>query len=443
MTHIIPPHLLERLDHAGIRTLTNEELIEHSKHFRNSIRIGVERKTAPVSTDGGLLAFPTHVEPITPESVQALPIGTVAIVAACGGTNWIFQQATVTAMGEVSLSEGFIRPIPPEERTHTFASLVDLIAEEIINVAKEYNLLNIANLPIAISFGFPQTNIILENGDVDARINKPVLPKFWHITDCNGDLTPEQQPSLANLLRASLMAKGMTSIGRIVFVNDTVGVALDMQHPGKDLPVGFVFGTGTNAALYVANSDKGILNLEAGAAKMMPIDSALQYMIDAKLVPYASSNIEYWTGGGYLPARVAAGVEMLNDAFTDPKQIQTVLLKTFNQAILSEIAEGESPRKNEFHVGPSEYVLLKEIARRVLAEAGQCIGLMIGSVILESGVYTGEWMVPYEGSLMKKAYSVQNTALKVVNLLVPGATIIPYHASGMVGVAKLAMVRSR
>ncbi|MCW1929838.1 MAG: hypothetical protein KIH62_000815 [Candidatus Kerfeldbacteria bacterium] len=442
MAYTISAQLQQKLDHSGIRSMTSEELRERFEHFRETIRIGAQRTTAPTSTDGGLLAFPTHVPPMNGEGVRALPLGTAAIAAACGGTNWIFQKATVTALGEVALSEGFIRPIPPEQRTHTFASLVNLIASEVVNVAKEYGLMEVEKLPIAISLGFPQTNIRLDNGDIDARINKPILPKFWKITDCNGELAPEQQPSLAAMLRAELTRLGVRSVGRIVFVNDTVAVALDAQHPGKDLAVGFVFGTGTNAAMD-SRTEKGLLNLEAGAAKIMPIDSALQYMIDKELVPYSSSNIEYWMGGGYLPARVAAAVEMVRESFTDPEQVKTVLLQSFNQALLSEIAEGFSPRKNEFHVGPSEYTLLKEIARRVLVEAGQCIGLMIASVVAELGVETGEWMIPYEGSLMAKAYSVQDAAQKVIRELLPNATLTPYKASGMVGIAKFAMVSSR
>lgn len=440
MSHTLLSSIVQHLDHAGIRAMTPEELHERFTHFRSAIRIGAQRKTAPVSTDGGLLAFPTFVPPIDSATLQALPLGTTAIACACGGTNWIFQKATVVAPGVVDLSEGFIRPIPPEQRTHTFASLVALIASEIVNVAREYGLMDVEKLPIAISLGFPQTNVLLENGDIDARINKPVLPKFWKITDCDGDVAPEYQPSLAALLRAELAQRGIRSVGRIVFVNDTVAVALDAQHPGKDAAVGFVFGTGTNAAMD-SRSEKGILNLEAGAAKVMPIDAALQYMIDAELVPYASSNIEYWTGGGYLPARVAAGVELVKAEFTDPEQVKTVLLQSFNQALLSEIAEGVSPRKNEFHVGPSEYRLLQEIAQRVLAQAGQCIGLMIASVVAEAGIESGEWMVPYEGSLMAKAFGVQEAAMGVLHELLPGVTIVPYKASGMIGIAKLALTR--
>ncbi|HLD21498.1 MAG TPA: hypothetical protein VJB65_01215, partial [Patescibacteria group bacterium] len=436
---------LEKLNEIGFRPFEQTELQTLFTELKNAIHIGISRKGVPTSEDGGLLAFPTGVTPITQKDVERIPEGTAAIVCACGGTNWIFTKATRGKNGTVKLAEPYVRPIPKNQRQHTFASLTELFATEIFNVAQEYNLTETPNLPIAVSFGFPQTTVRTTNGDIDARVNRSNLPKFWKITDCDESLPPEKQPSLSRLLRVALRKKGMKSIGRIVFVNDTVAVALDVQHDGKDskdLPVGFVFGTGTNAAMD-GNSKKGIINLEAGHAKAMQADHVFEHMLKKKLVPGTIPVLEYWMGGGYLPARIAGAIWCMADYFADPKQMTKTILKNTNQALVSEIAQGVSPRKLGLHSGPSEYKTVSECARRTLIQAGQVIGVMIATVCAETGYTKGKVHVPYEGSLLNKGYLVEKTAQQTIHSLLPKSNIVPYKACGMNGVAKLAMLLSQ
>ncbi|MEK7540074.1 MAG: hypothetical protein AAB558_02395 [Patescibacteria group bacterium] len=53
---------------------------------------------------------------------------------------------------------------------------------------------------------------------------------------------------------------------------------------------------------------------------------------------------------------------------------------------------------------------------------------------------TGIVSSPFEGSVLGKGFEVKRQTLEVVKLLLPGLDLKPYEASGMVGVAKLAMV---
>lgn len=434
---------LERLSAAGIREYTREERHQFFIDLRKKISIGIKRTTAPTMTDGGLLAFPTGITPITGADTALIPANTPSITCACGGTNWIFTVARKQADGSVKKEEPFIKPIPEDQRQMPYAGWVSLFADEIMNVVKEYDLIAEPNLPIAISFGFPQTNIRMPNGDVDARLSSRILPKFWQVTDLNESLPPQDQPSLAGMLREALTQRGLKSIGNIVFVNDTVAVALDVQHQSKDrpdLPVGFVFGTGMNAA--VVGGEKGIVNLEVGSAEILAADRVLEEMQRRSLVPTLKPQIEYWVGGGFLVGRIAGGVASIADVFTDPEQLIRTMNGSTNQALVSDMAEESSPRQLELHVGPGEYPLVQEMARRTLTAAGQLIGVIIAAVCAEAGYSTGAVYVPYEGSLLAKGHGVQDVALKTVGELLPGSDVKPYKADGVIGVAKLAMVKS-
>lgn len=440
----IDDSLLTTLDAIGVKKYTSEELHIFFSALVEKIRVGIERAGAPTTTDGGLMALPTSIEPISWTQVDEVPNGTPVITAACGGTNWVFAVATKHKDGHMELSEPVVRPIPEHQRQHTFQSLVDLIADEILVVGQEYDLLSTADLPIAISFGFPQHNVRTEEGDIDARLTTKLLPKFWQVTDLDESLAVEDQQSLTSLLRAALITRGFSSIGSIVFVNDTVAVALDVQHDdGTDLPVGFVFGTGTNAAMW-GGTKKGIVNLEIGHADILSEDTTLHMMREHDLVPNTNTIMEYWMGGGYLPGRLAAAVLCMENQLLDDAQIAQSLLDSSNQAIISDLAaEDAHPQQLQLHVAPKDFLLLQEAARRVLAQAAQLIGIHIASVCSAVGYDSGLAHIPYEGSLLAKGYSVEKIALETVQQLLVGSNIQPYKASGILGIAKLALLKTQ
>lgn len=435
---------LQRLDTNQFRLFTQAELQTHYTNLRTAIQIGMNRNGEATTADGGLPAYPTTITPITHEDTALIPTGTQAIACACGGTNWMFSIAKKNEDGSITLSEPVVKPIPEKERIHTFESFTNLFATEIMNVVNEYGLNNETALPIAISFGFPHSTLRLPNGDMDARIVSNQLPKFWEITDYNDSLTLEQQPSLAGLLRTHLDQKGLKSIGPIVFVNDTVAVALDVEDNGRNaqtIPAGFVFGTGVNAAMYNGN-EKGIVNLESGHSSILPKDPVLLEMERRGFVPIKESDMEFWVGGGFLPHRMAGAISLLDDIFLDSPQLIASITQNSNQAIVSDIAEGTSARQLELHVGPNENEIVQEIARRALMMSGQLIGVMLAAVSAETGAPLEKAFVPYEGSLLQKGFKVKETALSTVQMLLPGSHIEPYKANGILGVAKLAMCKA-
>ncbi len=389
----------------------------------------------------GLLNIPSHVQPIFAQDIQQIPTGSVAITCACGGTNWIFTIARKEANGTFELEQGFIRPIPESERTHTFNSLMQIIADEIMNVIYTFHLESVDQLPIAISFGFPQSNIRVENGDVDARITSSSLPKLWRITDCDETRVAEDQPSLAGILRRILQDRGVHSIGRIVFVNDTTAVVLDVEPESSilTLPVGFVFGTGTNAAI-AGDVESGIINLESGHATVVPPDATTRIMQERGWIPSHAPWLEYWIGGAYLPKRVAAAILSERQRLTDAEQVVETILNTTQQTLLSDIASGESPKNIGFHIGPDEYTFIRDCVQTVLHHAGQLIGVTIAAVCSAVGYEGGSVHVPYEGSLYTKGFGIADVARHTTQTLIPGAEITLTHASGMRGVAKLALV---
>jgi hexokinase len=392
----------------------------------------------------GLSHITSRIQPVTQEQLDAIPVGSVAITCACGGTNWIFTITKKTAEGAFELEQGFIRPMPEAERVHTFASLVAIIADEIVRVVRAFDLQNLENIPIAISFGFPQVNMRTENGDIDARITQSTLPKMWRVTDCNPSTAAEQQPSLAKILRDELNKRDVHTNGRIVFANDTTAVVLDEESTEgvTTLPVGFVFGTGANSAVEGVGDD-GILNLESGRAQIVTGDDATRIMSERGWAQPGVVVLEHWIGGAYLPKRAAAAILAVADKLTDAEQVAKKILNSDQQTLLSDIASGESPKNFGLHIGPSEYPIIRSTTATVLQQAGQLIGVQIASVCSAAGYTGGKVVVPYEGSLYAKGHDIAATAMQTVQQLIPGADIHMTHVSGMRGVAKLALVLSQ
>ncbi len=429
----------ERFDDMRFRWFSHQEIRDIANRLSTAIQIGIDRQGIPTRADGGVLAIPSHVTAISQSQIAQLPEDAVAITAACGGTNWIFTLARKQADGTVILEEASSDEMPEGERTHTFDSLMDLIAGNVARVAKQYGVEAHPHLAIGISFGFPQTNLKQENGDIDCRITMSHLPKKWIVTDCDDSVPAEQQPSLSDLLRTKLTALGITSPGAITIINDTVAVSLDVQHV-DDLPVGFVFGTGTNAALFV-DSTKGILNLESGHMPMEP-DAVWEEMKRRGYITEERPVMEHWMGGGNLPYRIAAALYLVEDMVPNAARFAEMFINTENQALISHLASSDFSDLQFAGVTPEEEDVLRSVCRRVLTQAGQVIGIMSAVVAEHAGYKQGSAHFPFEGSLMKKGYNVQRTALDTAELLIPGHQLQPYVATGMIGVAKLAMVQT-
>lgn len=429
-----------RLDAIGLQPFTEEELRGLSLRLSRSISIGLARTGAPTTTDGGALAAPTGMQPITLEQVQQVPDGVRGITAACGGTNWVFAETRKEPSGQVTMGRSATRKFLENERQYTYDSFTEIIAEGIAGLAKECGLMNESTLPVSISLGFPQINTDTAEGDVDALLPRRKLPKFWVITDYDESVPALKQPSLAQLIKVKFTAKGISGVDQIVILNDTVAVALDVQHGGKDgadAPVGFVFGTGTNAALF-AGQKKGLVNLEIGHTEVMEQDKVLEVMQRHGWVPENRSYMEYWMGGAFLSARVMAAVELVGELVSDAAAINQQIAGSDNQSLVSELAQGGSAGLS---LADHDLKILQACSQRVLHQAAQLIGVHLVTVCQAAKAVTGAVSIPYEGSVLGKGFEVRQQALEVVKLLLPKMELKPYEASGMVGVAKLAMVR--
>ncbi len=433
----------KRLDEIGLRPFTADEVRELADRLSKSISIGLKRPGEPTNTDGGVLAAPTGVQHIKLAEVQKVPDHTRGITAACGGTNWIFAETQKEPNGQVTIGRSFVRKIPENERQHTYDSFTEIIADGIARVAKQCELLNEPTLPVSISLGFPQINTETADGDIDALIPRRKLPKFWEITDFTEAVPALQQPSLARLIKAKLKAKGVSGVGQLVMVNDTVAVALDVQHggdEGEDAPVGFVFGTGTNGALF-AGKKKGMVNLEIGHAEIMDQEPVLEVMQKRGWAPDTRPIMEYWMGGAFIPARVMAGVELLSEFVSDSKAINKQITGSQNQALISDMAKGRQSPLVGLSLLADDYMVAQLCAKRALHQAAQLIGVHLATVCQAVKYTEGIAFIPYEGSVLGKGHHVKRKALETAKLLLPQLELKPYEASGMVGVAKLALVR--
>lgn len=428
-----------RLDELGLRPFTDAELRDLSQRLRTTIDIGLNRQGEPVITDGGVLAAATGVQAITPTQVRSIPDGQRGITAACGGTNWIFAETRKQPDGQVVIGRSFVRTIPEQKRQHTFDSFAEIIADGMARVAEQYDLMNEDVLPLSLSLGFPQINSQTPQGDIDAKIPRRHLPKFWEITDYDESIPPNEQPSLGERIKEKLRARGVHGVHSIAIVNDTVAVGLDVQHD-KDAPVGFVFGTGTNGAMY-AGTEKGMVNLEIGHAEIMDKDAMLTIMQTRGWAPDTRRIMEYIMGGAFIPARVMAGIELLKDFVSSPDAINQQISESSNPALMSDMAKGRQSPLVGLSLAADDYFAAHLCARRAIHQAGQLIGIHIGTVCEAVGYTNGKVYVPYEGSVLGKGYLVKQRALQTVKTLLPNVELIPYEASGMVGVAKLAMVR--
>lgn len=441
--HPLSAEIDQRLDELGLRALTIEELQALSGRLHEAISIGLNRTGEPTITDGGVLAAPTGVQMITPQDVKRVPDHQRGITAACGGTNWIFAETQKEPSGQVVIGRSFVRTIPENERQHTFESFAEIIADGLARVAQQCDLMNEDVLPLSVSLGFPQINVETDQGDIDAHIPRRKLPKFWEITDYDEAIPPLQQPRLGHLIKEKLRAKGVRGVEKIVLVNDTVAVALDVQHDGeqgKDAPVGFVFGTGTNGALY-ANPRAGIVNLEIGHAAIMEQDELLHVMQRHGWAPDTRQIMEYWMGGAFIPARVMAGVELLSEFVSSADIVNQQIATSQNPALISDMARGRQSPLVGLSLVADDYVVAQTCAMRALHQAAQLIGVHIATVCHVIQYTQGVAFIPYEGSVLGKGHHVKQTALATAKILVPNLQLKPYEASGMIGVGKLAMAR--
>jgi hexokinase len=221
-------------------------------------------------------------------------------------------------------------------------------------------------------------------------------------------------------------------------------VVHDVSSASSDviLPVGFVFGTGSNAAMRDVNT-------QASSVNLFEKDKVYQEMVDQGFVP-AKPQMKLWMGGERIAYRVAAGMHLLAKEGLVREDTANAVAKMIKEngkgLIVSNIMNGELSYDALIQAGIpitfSEYNLLKRSSEASLTQAGQAIGVMLATTIEAAGHTSGTAKVPVEGSVFWKAHGVREIAQETVKLLLPEVEVVPYEASGLQGIGKLALTYS-
>ena len=263
------------------------------------------------------------------------------------------------------------------------------------------------------------------------------------MTDFDSTRKPEEHSRLGEALLQSLHYKGLPQVREVYFQNDTIAVAHDVSSDADVLPVGFVFGTGSNASLGRYNTQL------SGQEGILPSDEISGRMMERGDVRNPRQ-LKVLVGGKRMANRVIAAAELMADRkIVRPESAKSIgeLVKQGNGTILSQIASGEVGYVELSKMYPltlDEYDTLRRSCRMVLNQAGQVIGVMVGSVVSAAGYPgRGETRLPVEGSVFWKGYNVKAKAGQTLNLLIPDNEISFHEASGIRGVSKLAMVHSQ
>ena len=313
------------------------ETLYHSLCKR--IEIGLHRSGSPTQEDGGLLAIRTGIPVLTQALWQQVPPGSEALVCAYGGTNWIIGHAKKDEDGTVCIVELSKHTIAVTERCQTFQGFVQLMANLLLATSKAHHLTHIST--VGISFGFAHISERVAYG-IEAILTSGYLSKGWQLSDWD----QQEDTRLGKALMEVLNASGELHVEQIALVNDTCAVALDFGavtsyvRQGVDvLPVGIVYGTGTNACL---GDRTELVNLEIGEApyeQELPKDPVIEAMV-ARNVVVSPPILEYYTGG-FLPLRLAVALELLDEQGVLPQgKALGEAMRYADGALLSNLAAG-------------------------------------------------------------------------------------------------------
>jgi len=336
-----------------------------------------------------------------------------ALICSLGGTNWIVSLAE-EKRGKIVLSKIFQKSffIPSDKKFKSFESFI-----EEIELLIEKALLKIENKKIntiGIALAFPIISEEVEWG-IDAKFKDTKLPKGWHIEYENG----ENSLYIGKTILDKLNRKPHHNIQKIVILNDVIAI-------GYGSNLGFIFGTGVNAACKI----KGKLwNTEVGKSvipkEIFEKDKVLKKQLlnidNKRKLPI----IEYLIGGEYIKDRFAIAMDLL---IKDGYKIQNRLpeqLSLLETELLSDFAnpffnlEALASKYRIKYITPYEFKILKELSSVLLIQTSQLIGTIIASVIIKSNVKnSNELGFNVECSVFSDGYNVKELALEYAkNLL--------------------------
>lgn len=434
------PKVVSTLAEIGIKEYSPPQLEELFGNLQETIHIGIHREGPPTMSDGGLLAIPSGVDPISPDEWKQVPSGRKVISCAIGGSNWV--SSVVEKTEDQSIKESAVHKvhIPVEQRDLTYSDFIHLISQPIFASAQsEGDSIN----TVAISFGFGHSNVNTEQG-IDASLQRDYAAKSWNIRP---DQRSKDDRSLVGHSLLQVLHRKNLPVDHIFILNDTNAVCNDIAIKNSDQSndvhtgVGFVFGTGVNAAL-------GQYNLEIGAARIIQPDEVLLGMVDHNLISSSKETIqsqnylEQWIGGDTIQNRIAVAL-MLNDEHEiarrlflkpDPELMNGLAARSMTMA--------DVIARLNMDISPHTFDVMKTVADKTLTQTGQLIGTTIAAVLAATGKHNSLFRIPVEGSVFWKGYSVKETALQTASALLNNTQIVAKQASSMHGMAQLAMART-
>jgi hypothetical protein len=422
-------HSADRI--AGFGELDQGEILSRYQGLTQSIDVGLRRKGAPTTRDGGVMAVRTGIPLVTPQAWEAVSPGSAAVVVTVAGTNWESHLAVKGDDGDIVLTLIRRTPYLGSQRSVSYEAFIERIAASVMDVRSH---LSEGSASIGVSFGFPHTNTATRFG-IDAQLLSDTgrLPKGWELTDWNS--VSSEQRYIGKALLSQLSDRGVT-VNSLSVINDTAAVALDSGaalaagRAGLSiLPAGVVGGTGTNAAIL---NNGGLVNLELGHAPW-PEDDVSRRMRDNGWAQ-GTSELEQETGM-YLAYRLCAGLQLLGERglISDGQQLaqETLARAQERQVYLSDLAAGETTPRNSN--------LLTELAQAVLNRAGQVYGVALASVasaVTVTGL-PGKSAVLVEGAVLLTGAGIKKRAQETAAGLGHLVAITP--ASGLKGIASLVM----
>ena len=430
----------------GLNEFSQGELAALYHSLCKRIEIGLHRSGSPTQEDGGLLAIRTGIPVLTHDQWHGVPSGCEALVCAYGGTNWIIGHARKAEDGTIHIVELHKQSITLNERCHTFQGFVELMAEMLLATSKDHQLTHITT--VGISFGFAHISERVSYG-IEGILTSANLSKGWQLSDWD----QQEDKRLGKALMQELNASGEMHIEQIAMINDTCAVALDLGsitgylQQGIDvLPVGIVYGTGTNACLW---HQATLVNLEIGEApyeQELLHDPIIEAMVAKNVVP-APAIIEHYTGG-FLPLRLAVALELLAEQGVLPQgKALGDAVQHADGTLLSILAAGKVDGEELRHawnvpVEDAAMPILQLLAQRTLQKAGQVYGVILAAVIQqarkEQAPASQEAIVRVEGSVIHEGYQIKELVQQTCERL--GQTNIHIvKSSGLAGVGSLAM----
>ena len=330
-----------------------------------------------------LKMIPTFIE-----TAGEVPRGRPVIAVDAGGTNLRVAVVRFDAAGEPVIERFRKHPMPGIDRELSPEELFDALAGHLREVRGASNLLG-------FSFSYPAEILPSKDGRIIS------LCKEVRVRDIAGKTVGES-------LKAALQRAGLDPSLRVVVLNDTVGALLAgrMAHAERAYSshVGFILGTGTNAA-YVERNHRilkrpelrpegtQIINAESGAYAL-ETRGAIDRAFDATTEAPGTYFFEKAVSGAYLGGLTHAALRAAADdgllspggaaAVREAEGLETRELNGFLQDAPSHGLHGALGRSGTAH----DMGFAREVARLVVERAARLTAVAITAALLkgEAGV---------------------------------------------------------